>query len=238
MKPYIYHDPIEKYRASDKGVVSVGNLRILIVDDHAIVRAGIRSLLESQPDFEVVGEAARGDEAVSKALQLQPDLVLMDIVMPGMNGIDATRVLKKKLPDTRILVLTMHDDDEYFFPLLRAGASGYVLKDADPQELVNAMRIVCEEGKPFLSPKMAKSLVESYVAVIVNGNAAKRDVLTHREMDVLQLIAGGWTNQEIAETLFLSAKTVGKYSQAMMRKLSLSSTEDLKRYAIRFGLVT
>lgn len=213
-------------------------LRVMIVDDHAIVRGGIRSLLESRTDIEVVGEASGGEEAVEKALQLRPELVIMDIAMPGMNGIDATRLLKEKLPDTRILILTMHDDDEFFFPLLRAGASGYMLKDAEPQELLYAVGIVGKEGQPFLSPKVARLLMEGYVAVTADVDSARTDALTPREKQVLQLAAQGQTNRQIAETLVLSTRTVEKHRQAMTRKLNLSSREDLVRYAIRIGLAT
>ncbi|MEE8163728.1 MAG: response regulator transcription factor [Anaerolineae bacterium] len=211
-------------------------LRILIVDDHAIVRAGIRSLLEGQPDIEVVGEAGRGDEAIEEALQLRPELVLLDIAMPGMNGIEVTRRLKKELPDLRILILTMHDDDEFFFPLLRAGASGYILKDTDPQQLLYAIRVVVD-GQPFLSPTMAKALMESYVALATDLEGEKNGVLTSREREVLQLAAAGRTNREIAETLYLSVRTVEKHRQAMMRKLGLSSRDNLMKYAIRRGLI-
>ena len=213
-------------------------LRILIVDDHAIVRAGIRSLLESQADITVVGEASGGEEAIEKVMELRPDLVLMDIAMPGMNGIEATRLLKRKSPTTHILVLTMHDDDEFFFPLLRAGASGYLLKDADPQELLYAVRVVGKEGKPFLSPAVAKSLMEGYVAIAAGAESNGNDVLTPREKEVLRLVAGGSTNREIADVLFLSVRTVEKHRQALIRKLNLSSREDLVRYAIRTGLST
>ncbi len=211
-------------------------LRILIVDDHAIVRAGIRSLLEGQLDIEVVGEAGRGDEAIEEALQLRPELVLLDIAMPGMNGIEVTRRLKKELPDLRILILTMHDDDEFFFPLLRAGASGYVLKDTDPQQLLYAIRVVVD-GQSFLSPTMAKALMDGYVAVATDQEGGRNGVLTSREREVLQLAAAGRTNREIAETLFLSVRTVEKHRQAMMRKLGLSSRDNLMKYAIRMGLV-
>lgn len=213
-------------------------LRILIVDDHAIVRAGIRSLLESQTDIDVVGEAAGGEEAIDKVKQLRPELVLMDIAMPGMNGIEATRLLKKKSPNTHVLVLTMHDDDEFFFPLLRAGASGYLLKDADPQELLYAVRVVGKEGKPFLSPTVAKSLMEGYVAVATGTDNEGNHVLTPREKEVLRLVADGHTNREIADALVLSARTVEKHRQALIRKLNLSNREDLVRYAIRTGLAT
>lgn len=216
----------------------MSKLRIMIVDDHAIVRGGIRSLLESQTDIEVVGEASGGEEAVEKALELQPELVLMDIAMPGMNGIDATRLLKEKLPSARVLILTMHDDDEFFFPLLRAGASGYMLKDAEPQELLYAISVVGKEGQPFLSPKVAKSLMEGYVAVTADVESARTDALTPREKQVLQLAAQGQTNREIAKTLVLSIRTVEKHRQAMTRKLNLSSRDDLVRYAIRIGLAT
>ncbi len=211
-------------------------LRILIVDDHGIVRAGIRSLLEGQPDIEVVGEAAGGEEAIEKAIQFRPELVLMDIAMPGMNGIEATRRIKKELPDTSILVLSMHDDEEFFFPVLRAGASGYILKEAEPQELLYAIHTV-NQGTVFLSPAVATTLLEGFVTAAPGNVEESYAALTRREKEVLRLAASGQTNREIAETLFLSMRTVEKYRQAVMHKLGLSRREDLTKYAIRRGLI-
>ena len=211
-------------------------LRILIVDDHGIVRAGIRALLEAQPDIEVVGEAAGGEEAIAKAGQLRPELVLMDIAMPGMNGIEATHRIKEELPDTSVLVLSMHDDEEFFFPVLRAGASGYILKEAEPRELLYAIHTV-SQGNVFLSPAVAMTLLEGFVTARPENVEKGYATLTRREKEVLRLAASGQTNHEMAETLFLSIRTVEKYRQAVMHKLSLARREDLTKYAIRRGLI-
>ena len=214
----------------------MGKLRVLIVDDHGIVRAGIRSLLDGQSDIEVVGEAAGGEEAVEKAKELRPELVLMDIAMPGMNGIEATRRIKEDLPDTSVLVLSMHDDEEFFFPVLRAGASGYILKEAEPQELLYAIRTV-HLGHIFLSPAVATALLEGFVTALPENLEENYGSLTRREKEVLKLAAAGKTNREMAETLFLSSRTVEKYRQAVMHKLGLARREDLTKYAIRRGLI-
>ena len=211
-------------------------LKILIVDDHAIVRAGIRSLLEGQPDIEIVGEAAGGEEAVQKAAELRPQMVLMDIAMPGMGGIEATRRIKKDFPDTSVLVLTMHDDEEFFFPVLRAGASGYVLKEAEPQDLLNALRVV-HQGQVFFSPAVAKVLLEGFVSASSGPRDEKYDSLTSREREVLRLAATGQTNRQIAEGLFLSIRTVEKHRQSVMHKLGFDKREDLTKYALRQGLI-
>jgi two-component system response regulator NreC len=163
-------------------------------------------------------------------------VVLMDIAMPGMNGIEATRRLKKELPEVRVLVLTMHDDEEFFFPVLRAGASGYILKEAEPQELLYAIRQV-SQGQVFLSPAVAKAVLEGFITATASPEDEKYSALTPREKEVLQLAAAGRTNREIAETLFLSVRTVEKYRQAVMQKLGLDRREELTRYAIRKGLI-
>ncbi len=211
-------------------------LRILIVDDHGIVRAGIRSLLEGQSDIEVVGEASGGEEAIEKAMRLRPELVLMDIAMPGMNGIEATQRIKKDLPDVSVLVLSMHDDEEFFFPVLRAGASGYILKEAEPQELLYAIRTV-HQGQVFLSPTVATALLEGFVEATPEQLEESYGTLTRREKEVLKLAASGQNNREMAEALFLSIRTVEKYRQAVMHKLGLARREDLTKYAIRRGLI-
>lgn len=212
------------------------SLRVLIADDHPVVRLGIRSLLESQPDIVVVGEAATGQEALEKAVALKPDLIVMDIAMPGMSGIDATRRIKEALPEVYILVLTMHDDEEFFFPVLRAGASGYVLKDADHQELLYAVRLV-PQGQVFLSPAVAKSVLEDFMAASGGKEEEKYSSLTPREKEVLRLAASGQTNREMADALFLSIRTVEKHRQSVMRKLGLVTRDDLKKYALRRGLI-
>ncbi len=216
--------------------MKMAKLRVLIVDDHGIVRAGIKSLLESQPDIEVVGEAAGGEEAIEKSRQLKPDMVLMDIAMPGMNGIEATRGIKKERSDTIVLVLTMHDDAEFFFPVLRAGASGYLLKGAPPYELLYAIQTV-RQGQVFLSPAITKVLLEPLVVSADGPEDEKYKGLTRREKEVLRLAAAGRTNREMAEALFLSVRTVEKHRQAVMHKLGLTRREDLTKYALRKGLI-
>ena len=216
--------------------MKMAKLRVLIVDDHGIVRAGIKSLLESQPDIAVVGEAAGGEEAIEKNRQLKPDMVLMDIAMPGMNGIEATRGIKKERPGTIVLVLTMHDDAEFFFPVLRAGASGYLLKGAPPYELLYAIQTV-RQGQVFLSPAITKVLLEPLVVSADGPKDEKYKGLTRREKEVLRLAAAGRTNREMAEALFLSVRTVEKHRQAVMHKLGLTRREDLTKYALRKGLI-
>lgn len=214
----------------------MNKLRVLIVDDHALVRAGIRSLIEGQSGFEVVGEAAQGDEVLGKVMQLQPDVVLMDIAMPGMNGIEATKLLKREFPHIHVIILTMHDDEEFFFTLIREGASGYILKDSEPEQLVSAIRNAAK-GQIYLSPAVAKALMESYVMATTGLNGENHVALTSREKDVMRLLAAGQTNREIAESLVLSRRTVEKHRQALTRKLGLSNRDDLTRYAIRRGLI-
>ena len=214
----------------------MGKLRVLIVDDHGVVRAGIRSLLEAETDMEVVGEAARGEEALEKVRKLHPELVLMDIAMPGMNGIEATRRIKEEFPDICVLVLTMHDDEEFFFPVLRAGASGYVLKEAEPKELLHAIQVVIN-GEAFLSPAVTRSVLEALFTTKDKVEDEKHGKLTAREKEILRLAADGQTNREIAQTLFLSIRTVEKHRQSVMRKLGLSKREELTKFAIRKGLI-
>jgi two-component system response regulator NreC len=214
----------------------MSTLRILIVDDHGIVRAGVRSLLEGETDMEVVGEASGGEEAIDKVRQFQPQVVLMDLAMPGMNGIEATRQIKKELPDTRVLILSMHDDEEFFFSVLRAGASGYIMKESEPQELLYAIRTVAS-GQVFLSPVVAKPVLEAFVTAEPGAEDKKYTTLTAREKEVFRLVAAGQSNREIAEALFLSIRTVEKHRQSAMRKLGLSRREELTRYAIRKGLI-
>lgn len=210
--------------------------RILIVDDHGIVRAGIRSLIEDDTSIEVVGEAEDGEEAIEKAKQLKPDLVLMDIAMPGMNGIEATRRIKEEFPNICVLILTMHDDEEFFFPALRAGASGYIVKEAEPKELLHAIRVVVG-GDVFLSPTVTKSVLEAFFTTKDKAEDEKYGKLTAREKEILSLVAGGQTNREMAQMLFLSIRTVEKHRQSMMRKLGLSRREELTKFAIRKGLI-
>jgi two-component system response regulator NreC len=215
----------------------MNKVRVLIVDDHAIVRDGVRMILEAQPDIEVVGEASDGREALEAARQLSPGVVLMDIAMPGMNGLEATAAIRQELPDVQVLILTMHEDYEYFFEVLRAGASGYVLKGASSDDLVSAIRAV-HQGGVYLHPAVAKNLVSDYVKRMEPGeDRARYDGLSDRERQVLKLVAEGETSRQIAEELFLSVNTVQTHRAHIMEKLGLHNRTDLIRYALRKGLV-
>lgn len=215
----------------------MSKIRVLLADDHVIVRAGLRALLQSQPDMEVVGEAASGREAVNKTRELHPDIVVMDITMPDMNGFEATRAILANSPQVRVLALTMHEGEEYFFAMLNAGASGYVPKKAAPTNLVSAIHIVFEGGV-FLYPSMAKTLVGDYMRRVESGaEKASYDGLTEREREVVTLVGEGLTNQEIADRLVLSVKTVERHRSNIMAKLNLHSRTDLVKYAIKKGLI-
>jgi two-component system response regulator NreC len=212
-------------------------VKVLLADDHTIVRAGIRALLESQPDLVVVGEAVDGFEAIRLADELRPDVVVMDIAMPGMNGLKATKKITSSLPNVRVIALTMHDDEEYFFEVLSAGASGYVLKAAAPAELVSAIRAV-HQGNVFLHPSVAKMLVADYMRRVETGEAkTSYDGLTEREKEVLTLIAEGLSSQEIANRLCVSVNTVHVHRARIMEKLNLHSRAELVKYALRKGLI-
>jgi len=212
-------------------------IRLLLADDHAVVRSGLRMLLQAQPDMVIIGEAETGQEAVQRAVELAPDVVLMDIEMPGMNGIEATRRIKAEAPATAVLALTMYEDDQYFFEMLRAGASGYVPKRAAPDELVSAIR-AAGRGEVFLYPSLAGRLVKDYLQRGPAGESdAQNDELTPREQEVLTLIAEGYSNNEIADQLVISAKTVDRHRENIMRKLNLHNRVDLVKYALRKGLI-
>ncbi len=216
----------------------MNRLRVLIADDHAIVRDGVRMILEAQPDMEVVGEAADGREALEKARRLAPGLILMDIAMPGMNGLEATAIVKREMPDVQVLALTMHEEYQYFFEVLRAGASGYVLKGAASAELLAAIRAVARGGV-YLHPAVAKNLVSDYIRRVDSGEEkAHYDGLSERERQVLTLVAEGKTSQQIAGELFLSVNTVQTHRSHIMEKLGLQNRAELIRYAIRRGLIS
>ncbi len=210
-------------------------IRILIADDHAIVRAGIRALLQLHPDFEVVGEAADGHEAILQARHLQPDVILMDLAMPGMDGLAATHEIRRIAPQTRVLVLSQHENREYVLPALRAGAAGYVLKRAPDDTLVRAIRAVYA-GETYIDPRLADLLVEE-VRRSGEGPADPLDTLTEREREILVLLAQGKSYQEIAQTLFISVKTVDFHRTNLMRKLGLKNRAELVQFAIRRGLI-
>ncbi len=213
-------------------------IRVMIADDHVIVREGLRVLLESQPDIEVVGEATNGEDAVKKAREAKPDIILMDITMPVMNGLEATHQIKQSNPEIRILALTMHEGDEYFFKVLEAGASGYFVKGGSSNELVAAIRAV-QRGDVFLYPTMAKKLLSDYLQRVKSGqNVESYDGLTNREREIMKLIAEDNNNQEIAERLVLSASTVQTHRANIMAKLGLHSRAELVKYAIKHGFIS
>jgi len=212
-------------------------MRVLVVDDHTLVREGIRLLLESAPYIEVVGEAGDGLEALEKVRQLKPDIVLMDVAMPRLGGIEATKRIKQEFPSVQVLALTIHDNEEYLFQMLQAGACGYVLKKARPEELIAALE-AAERGEVYLSPGMAKSLVEDYLKRVEAGEEEDSyHRLTDREREILKLIAEGYTNPEIARMLHLSVKTVQAHRAHIMEKLNLHRSAELIKYAIRKGLI-
>lgn len=216
----------------------MSKMKVLIVDDHVIVREGLRALLETQPDIKIVGEAANGQEALNKVVEVKPDIVLMDITMPGINGLEATRQIKQRNPDVKILVLTVHEGDEYFFKMLTAGASGYFVKGGSSNELVSAMRIV-RQGDVYLYPTVAKKLLGEYLQRVRTGNNKKDyNGLTNRERQVLKLIAEGDSNQKIAELLVLSPTTVQTHRTHIMAKLGIHNRTELVKYAIRHGFIT
>ncbi|MEJ2560703.1 MAG: response regulator transcription factor [Anaerolineae bacterium] len=214
----------------------MSKIRVLIVDDHGIVRAGIRSLLEDQADIEVIGEAGSGWKAIELATHLQPDVVLMDIAMGDLSGLEATQEIRERAPDVNVLALTMHDREEYFFAMLKAGALGYVLKESEPDQLLAAIRAV-HRGEDLLSPAVTKAVLEDYLTQRTDQAQPRSDNLTLREQEVLRLAAEGRTTREIADMLHLSAKTIEKHRSSMMRKLGLQSLPDLIKYAIRKGLI-
>lgn len=207
-------------------------IRILLADDHAMFRAGIRVLLELQEDFAVVAEAVDGRDAVRKAEETRPDVVLMDIAMPGIDGLSACTELKVSAPETRVILLTQYENREYIVPAMKMGAAGYVLKRAAADELVNAIRIV-HSGKAFLDPAVTQVLMEELRTPSQTGINS----LTSREREVLILMAKGQNNQEAASTLNLSPKTVDFHRANLMQKLGLQTRADVVRFAVRHGLI-
>ena len=210
-------------------------IRILLADDHAILRSGLRALLNLESDFEVVGEASNGREAVNLAQQLQPDVVVMDISMPEMDGLQAAEEIHQIDIPARVVMLTVHADEDYLFQTLRFGASGYVLKSSADTELIDAIR-TAHRGEVFLYPSAVKKLLGEYLKDDASSRR-ERDVLTSREREVLKLTAEGYTNNEIAEKLAISPKTVDTYRQRIMEKLNLHRRSELVQYALRKGLL-
>jgi DNA-binding NarL/FixJ family response regulator len=213
-------------------------IRVLLVDDHAMFREGVRSLLEGEPDLEVVGEVEDGRQAVQTALTLAPDVVLMDITMPQLDGIEATRQIRSQNDGIKVLILTMHDNEDVFFRSISAGASGYVLKRSGGVELMSAIRST-HEGHSYLSPLLAKALMSDYLQRGERGQdgTAQGRRLSGREQEILKLIAEGHSSREIAEMLDLSVKTVHNHRTRLMTKLDIHRNTDLVKYAIRLGMV-
>lgn len=224
-------------------------ITLLLVDDHDIVRAGLKSFLESQSGFQVVAEAGNGHEAVERAIETQPAIVLMDISMPGVDGLEATRQLKKMCPATQVLALTVHDDKHYFMEMLAAGASGYLTKQAAADELVAAIRCVAE-GNVYLQPALARWLIDDYQRLVAGQSPTQGhpettqtditslDVLSARERQVLEMVAQGRSNMEIGQQLGLSHKTIARHRERIMNRLNLHSRTELVKFAIRTHLIS
>ena len=224
-------------------------IRLMLVDDHQVVRVGLKTFLQTQEDFDVVAEASDGEEAVSRALEMHPDVILMDITMPGVDGLEATRRLRVLCPKCLILALTVHDDKQYFMQMLAAGASGYITKQAAGDDLIAAIHTIYA-GNVFLQPALARWLLEDYQrlasqsatqpSVLTEGNEANvigLDVLSLRERQVLELVANGLNNQQIGQQLALSPKTIARHRERIMHKLNMHSRTELVKFAIRTGLV-
>ena len=209
--------------------------RIMLADDHGLVRRGLRMILDAQPDLEVIAEASDGAEAVSVAMDTEIDLAILDIAMPRMTGLQAVRELHQRKPDLSILILSMHENEQYLFEALRAGASGYVVKTVADRDLVEACRATMR-GEPFLYPGVVTALVDDYLRRARNGEKP-RHPLTPRETEVIKLVAESYTNRQIAEALVISEKTVERHRANILEKLGMGDRVELTRYAIRLGLV-
>ena len=212
-------------------------IKLVLVDDHEIVRAGLRMLIQAQEDMQIVGEAENGEQALKLCCETSPDIVIMDITMPGPSGLEVTRQIKQQCPHASVLALTIHEGEQYFFEMLNAGASGYVPKRAAPTDLVAAIRAV-HAGEVYLHPSVAKSLVNDYLQRVQMGwERASYDGLTEREQQVLKMIAEGLMNKEIAEKLSISVRTVERHRENIMGKLNLHTRAELVRYAADKGLI-
>ncbi|HZU40144.1 MAG TPA: response regulator transcription factor [Solirubrobacteraceae bacterium] len=210
--------------------------RVLLADDHAVVRSGLRAVLESESDLEVVAEAADGLEALEKTLSRKVDLAILDVSMPKLTGLQAAAEIRRRRSDLRVLILSVHDNEQYFFEALRAGASGYVLKSAANRDLVDACRAAMR-GEPFLYPPAVTALIREYLDQARRGETAPEDPLTPRELQVVKLIAEGLTSDEIARELVISRKTVDHHRSNILEKLGMRNVAELTRYAIRRGLI-
>lgn len=216
------------------------SIKVLIVDDHEVVRDGLKNIITSIGNISVIGEAEDGDSAIKAYASLKPDLVIMDISMPGMNGIDATKFIKEKDPDAKILILTMHDNQEYLNQIIRSGAKGFVLKNTDKDELLEAVKTVAS-GENFFSKDISKLIIDNYIKSAKEtekNDGFKETPLTKREIEILKLIASGYSNQEIANILYISYNTVDTHRKNIMHKLTIKNTAGLVRYAIEKGLIS
>ncbi len=215
----------------------MSEIRLLLVDDHEVVRTGLRMLLESQSDIKILAEASTGAEAIQMAREFKPDVVVMDITLPDITGIEATRRLKESQPEIAVVALTIHEDEQYFFEMLQAGASGYVPKRAAPEDLITAIRAAFA-GEIYIYPSLAKALVSDYLGRSRSDpQEASLEALTPREAQVLELLAEGLSNDEIADNLVISRHTVARHRENLMGKLNLHSRSELVKYAIRKGLI-
>jgi len=211
-------------------------IKVVVADDHTILRQGIKALLDNQEGIEVVGEAKDGREAIKTIEELLPDVILMDIAMPGLNGLEATRRIKKKFPKTKVVVLTMHANEEYIFQILNAGADGYLVKETAFQDLISAINAV-HKGEAFMSPSISKKVMTDYIQRAQGEEKVGFDTLTTREREILQLVAEGNSNKKIAEALFISPKTVETHRAHIMDKLNIHDRAGLIKYAIRKGMI-
>jgi two-component system response regulator NreC len=223
----------------------MSNIRLMLVDDHQVIRTGLKSFLQTQPDFEVIAEAGNGQDAITLALETRPDIVIMDISMPMMDGLEATRRLKELWPQVVVLSLTVHEDKYYFMKMLESGASGYLTKQAASDELVQAIHTVAS-GHIYLQPALARWLLEDYQQLVEapsadkseNGNGVGLEALSERERGVLEMVGQGLNNNEIGEKLGLSPKTIARHRERIMSKLNLHSRTELVKFAIRTGLIS
>jgi two-component system response regulator NreC len=212
-------------------------IKLLLVDDHSVVRTGLRMMLQNQPDLEIVGEAESATQALSLADELAPQVIVMDITLPDYSGIEATRRIKANHPEIAVVALTIHDDEQYFFEMLQAGASGYVPKRAAPEDLISAIR-AAHANEIYLYPSLAKALVSDFLGrMSQEEERSSLDGLTPREQEVLSMLAEGHSNEHIAEKLAISRHTVARHRENLMRKLELHSRSELVKYAIRKGLI-
>jgi two-component system response regulator NreC len=215
----------------------MADINLILVDDHEVVRTGLKMLLDEQPDMVIVAETDTGERAIKLVDEYHPDVVVMDITLPDMSGIKVTERIKSKYPDVAVVALTIHDDEQYFFKMLQAGASGYVPKRAAPEDLISAIR-AAYAGETYLYPSLAKALVSDFVGRKSEGqNQETLNGLTSREQEVLEKLAQGLTNEEIADELLISKHTVARHRENIMHKLNLHNRSELVKYAIRKGII-